>query len=118
MGVHMKYRGDNLQVTLLRKGFELSIQIPVEPVPMLVATTQFDEPMPYFIYGGILFLPLTQPYLQLWGDNWRANAPQDLVVLLDLWRQSPRELVVVLIHVFPSQDTQGYSVYADQRVHS
>merc|ERR1712032_1750701 len=72
--------------------------------------------MPYFIYGGVLFLPLSEPYLQLWGDSWKANAPRELVSLIDMWRESPDEQAVVFSHVFPHEETQGYSAYVDHRV--
>jgi hypothetical protein len=46
-----------------------------------VPATVYDEPQPYFLYGGFLFVPLTEPYLAEWGEEWLADAPPDLVHL-------------------------------------
>ena len=55
--------------------------MPVQPLRRLVPPTVYDEPQPYFIYGGFAFLGLTEAYLHEWGDEWQADAPQDLVHL-------------------------------------
>jgi len=114
--INLKYSGETVEVQLQRDGAQLRLHVPVEPLAMLLPTTQYDVPMPYFLYGGLLFLPLTQPYLKLWGESWEANAPRDLVVLLGLWPETPGEETVILSHVYPCEETQGYAQYAESRV--
>ena len=29
----------------------------------------------YFLYGGFVFVPLTEPYLMEWGEDWMQDAP-------------------------------------------
>ena len=42
----------------------------------------YDEPQSYFIYGGLAFVALTEPYLHEWGDEWMSDAPHELVNLV------------------------------------
>jgi len=114
--IHLKYSGETIEVKLQRDGTQLCLHLPVEPLETLLPTTLYDAPMPYFLYGGLLFLPLSQPYLKLWGDKWEANCPRDLVVLIDSWPEVPGEEVVILSHVYPCEETQGYAQYAESRV--
>jgi len=114
--IHLKYSGDTIEVQLQRDGAQHCLHVPVEPLAMLLPSTQYDAPMPYFLYGGLLFLPLSQPYLKLWGDSWEANCPKDLVVLLGLWPTKPGEEAVILSHVYPCEETQGYTQYTEYRV--
>merc|ERR1712226_967447 len=85
-------------------------------MPLLVSSIVYDSPCPYFLYGGILFLPLTQPYLEIWGQDWRGSAPRQLVALLNKWREVPGEQAVILSLVYPSRETQGYADYVERRV--
>lgn len=114
--INLKYSGETIEVQLQRDAAQFCLHVPVAPLAMLLPSTQYDAPMPYFIYGGLLFLPLTQPYLKLWGEGWEANCPRDLVVLLGLWPETPDEETVILSHVYPCEETQGYAQYAESRV--
>ena len=42
----------------------------------------YDAPQSYFIYGGLAFVALTEPYLHEWGDEWMSDAPHELVNLV------------------------------------
>lgn len=67
---------------MLRGGQRLFLDVPVAPPARLIPTTTYDEPVPYFIYGGLVFVPFTEPYLHEWGEEWQADAPHELVNLL------------------------------------
>ena len=71
--------GESVDVEVLRAGKRLTLSVPVQPLRRLVPAVVYDEPQPYFVYGGFAFVGLTEPYLQEWGDDWMADAPQDLV---------------------------------------
>jgi len=115
--IHLKFPGDTCECLLLRDGAEVTVHVPVKPMRRLVAATIFDKPQPYFIYGGLAFFPLTTPYLQDWGEDWRSHAPHELVDLaLSGLRTVPDEEVVILGRVFPSERTAGYSSLVDRRV--
>lgn len=44
----------------------------------LVPIHQFDRLPSYFIFAGLVFTPLTQPYLHEYGDDWYNSAPRRL----------------------------------------
>lgn len=45
---------------------------------MIALPAQYDVKPVYFIYGGIVFQPLSRGLLETW-DDWRENAPWDLL---------------------------------------
>ena len=115
--IHLKFRGDALKLRLLRDNDEMDISLPVQPLPRLVPPTAYDESPPYFIFAGLVFVPLTEPYLHEWGDDWLADAPQDLVALtLQGLPTQWDEQVVILSRCFPSKQTAGYGPLHDRQV--
>tara|TARA_B110001452_G_C15220824_1_gene423251 strand:- start:152 stop:604 length:453 start_codon:yes stop_codon:yes gene_type:complete len=71
----------------------------------------------YFLYGGFVFVPLTEPYLMEWGEDWMQDAPHDLVNLaLSGIATLDEEQPIILTRIFPSKCTAGYSGMTDRRV--
>lgn len=115
--IHLLFPGDEIELTIWRDGSELSLSVPVQPVARLVPATVYDSPQPYFLYAGFVFVPLTEPYLQEWGEEWLSDAPQELVhVTLTGIRQEIDEQPVILSRCYPSQQTAGYANLNDRRV--
>ncbi|CAE8584855.1 unnamed protein product, partial [Polarella glacialis] len=115
--IHLKFPGDKVHLILLRDNQEVSVDVPVRPMRRLVCGTVYDNPQPYFLYGGIVFVPLTTPYLQEWGDEWRGDGPHDLVTLaLVGLRKHPEEQVVILSKCLPNERTAGYSSLDNRQV--
>ena len=115
--IHLKFPGDEVDVRVLRGDREMALRVPVQPLRRLVPAVVYDEPQPYFLYGGFAFVGLTEPYLHEWGDEWIADAPQDLVHLaLTGVQQQPDEQPVILSRCFPSRRTAGYAHMADRQV--
>ena len=77
--IHLKFAGEPVNLKLLRGGEELSVDVPVYPQARLVPSHIYDAPQAYFIYGGLAFVALTEPYLHEWGDEWMSDAPHELV---------------------------------------
>mmetsp|Transcript_97269 Transcript_97269/g.275228 ORF Transcript_97269/g.275228 Transcript_97269/m.275228 type:complete len:221 (-) Transcript_97269:70-732(-) len=115
--VQLKFPGERVELQLLRGGREVSVSVPVGPLRRLVPAVVYDAPQLYFIYGGLAFVPLTTPYLQEWGEDWRSSAPHELVELaLNGLPTLPDEQPVILSRCFPSARTTGYSSLVDRRV--
>ena len=75
----------------------------------LVPDEQYDVLPSYFIYGGIVFTPLTKNLIkQLGGSNWWDDAPAQLVAELSKWVTKDRLNVVVALKVLASDLNQGY----------
>lgn len=47
-------------------------------VKALVPIHQYDKLPSYFIFAGLVFVPLTQPYLHEYGDDWYNASPRRL----------------------------------------
>jgi hypothetical protein len=75
----------------------------------LVPEDRYDVRPTYFIYGGLVFVPLTRDYLKSWGDDWQHSAPHHLMALHDrgLRRRDCLE-VVILMKVLADRTNQGY----------
>lgn len=44
----------------------------------LVPVHQFDKLPSYYIFAGLVFVPLTQPYLHEYGEDWYNTSPRRL----------------------------------------
>jgi S1-C subfamily serine protease len=72
----------------------------------LVAKESYDQQPSYFIYGGIVFSPLTKRYLSVIEDNQRA-----FELVTHLVNNSPKvrgEEIVIIINVLAADVNEGY----------
>ena len=101
--------GERIDVVVWRDGVELSCVLPLKPPAYLVAEDRYDVRPSYFIFGGLLFVPLTKDYLKTWGDDWGQRAPRDLVALYENGITTPeRTEPVVVQKVLADRVNQGY----------
>jgi len=73
-----------------------------------VPRSQYDQIPTYFVYGGLVFQPLTRNFLSTW-EKWRNRAPKEF--LYDYYlgmRTKDRQEVVVLSQVLADELTIGY----------
>jgi Trypsin-like serine proteases, typically periplasmic, contain C-terminal PDZ domain len=68
----------------------------------------FDGPPKYLVAGGLVFQPLTQPFLRGWGDEWRKYAPYRLQYYQYGEPRDKRRSLVVLTGVLPDPINLGY----------
>ncbi len=104
--VEMLQLGDSVNVDILRDGkiknFTLILNTTQKDF-MLVPREQYDQKPRYFIYGGIVFSPLTKNFINEWQE-----APEELIVELSNWPTEERREVVVILQVLPSEVNIGY----------
>jgi len=104
--------GETLNLDILRDGREQKVRIALnKPVGFsdLVPRERYDVRPTYYIYGGLIFIPLTQNYLMAWGEDWYSNAPRHLVALYQEGRQSVEgEQVVILSKTLSAEVNSGY----------
>ncbi len=112
--------GETLNLTLLRDGREKNVRILLDkPIGFsdLVARERYDVRPSYYIYGGLIFIPLTQNYLMAWGEGWYGNAPRHLVALYQHGRPTVKgEEVVVLSKALPAEVNSGYHDLKDLHI--
>jgi hypothetical protein len=100
LATRARFAGDTIPLTILRDGRELTLDYVPEELP--------PAPPPYLMAGGLIFQPLTQPFLRGWGSDWRKTAPFHLQNYL--YRDAPdkRRSLVVLSGVLPDAINLGY----------
>jgi S1-C subfamily serine protease len=110
--VQARQVGETIDIEVLRGTdvrplkIELKRSLAADP---LVPFEMYDRLPSYYVYGGLVFCPLTRNYLGMWGQNWVAAAPRDLVAILG-WNvpETEGEQVVVAIRTLAADCNQGY----------
>ncbi len=104
--------GDTLKFKLLRAGQQQILSVPLkynEHHFSLVPNTQYDKAPTYYIYAGLVFTPLTQNYLQSFGEHWSSKAPLALINYLQNGKKkSDRQQVILLSRLLPDNINIGY----------
>jgi hypothetical protein len=77
----------------------------------LVPQATYDQPPEYLIVGGLVFQPLTEPFLRSWGTDWRRKAPFRLVYYLTESPTAERPGRILISAVLPDPFTIGYQDY-------
>lgn len=85
----------------------------------LVPNEQYDVMPTYYIFGGIVFTPLTRNLLQMWGPNWYNNAPSHLTAQLAAnYPEVDGEQIILAIKVLAADVNQGYDQTSNWIVHT
>jgi len=111
--------GDVLKLTVIREGQALPVELKLKKGlgdHYFVSTCEYDAKPKYYIYGGLVFCPLTLNYLKTWKD-WETNSPSNLLnYLVNNDPRENKEEVVVMIKVLESEINVGYNEYTNQRI--
>ncbi|MCH84430.1 protease Do-like 10 mitochondrial-like, partial [Trifolium medium] len=115
--VSMKKLNEKAVVRVMRDGQELELSIILRPIQPLVPVHQFDKLPSYYIFAGLVFVPLTQPYLHEYGEDWYNASPRRLCerALRELPKKENQQLVI-LSQVLMDDINAGYERLADLQV--
>ena len=114
--IQMHQIGDKMKMGIFRNGKVKEIEFVLTKTGRhydLVHKEQFDIEPAYFIYGGLVFMPLTVNYLKTWGENWDEQAPSYLLSKMYDLPETESEEVVIMSNVLPANVSVGYHEYAD-----
>ncbi len=104
--------GDTIEMEILRNGEPMTLDITLKH-PMqrdwLIPMEMYDVLPTYYIYGGVVFVPLTKNLMRMWGPNWFNAAPKEFVVQLqnNVVTEDKDEHVIAL-RVLAADVNQGY----------
>ena len=108
------YAGDVIPFHIERNGKPMQLNVTLEhrdAKDYVSPPYYLDQPLRYFVVGGLIFQELSRQYLKEWGANWQREAPQRLVYLdhfqSELFPDRNRR-VVILSQVLPANSTIGY----------
>ncbi len=102
---------ENFRVTILRDAKELKIDIPSKPLVSLIPF-EHDKRPNYYIFGGLVFMPLSKNYLYEWGRSWVQKAPirfVDMVKNGNIPSEEHKE-IVFLQSVLADRENAGYEL--------
>jgi len=110
-----KFDGNAVAMQILRGGSILDVEVKVMKPGMLAAipANQYDVVPSYFIYAGMVFQVLTQPYLsQEWGKEWQQKAPVRFVEkALYAAKEKESQEVVILSQILAADINVTYQQY-------
>ncbi len=109
--IDLHHIDESIQLTFARGGMEQTVSIPAQRVQesySLVAAEEFDKIPEYYIYGGVLFVPLNMNLIKRWGSDWGRTAPVSLLQARDEWSSPTRRELVVALQVLAADVNLGY----------
>eukprot|EP00955_Chlamydomonas_euryale_P090597 364557-Chlamydomonas_euryale.AAC.9 len=109
--------GASGHVTLLRNGSQCEHNVDLHPNEMLVPVHTYDRLPSYYIFAGLVFVPLSQPYLHEYGDDWTNTSPRRLYdKAMHKMMKRPAEQIVVLTQVLSDDVNAGYQLFQNLQV--
>lgn len=109
--------GERMRVRTWRDGASFTANVTLAPLPRLIPRALGAARPSFFVFGGLLFVPVTRGYLRTWGDDWMSDAPTDLVTLYESGvRTEQMQEIVVLQKVLADEVNRGYHGFRDLRI--
>lgn len=107
--ISLRHVGERLDLKVWRDHRMVQLNIELLPPQHLVAEDRYDVKPTYYLFGGLLFVPLTRDYLKTWGQHWWAHAPHALMAKYESGIRTPAQHeVVVLQKVLADPVNHGY----------
>ena len=109
--IDMHHIGDTIEITYSRGGRETTVDLKADVALAnysLVRGEQFDKVPEYYIYGGVLFVPLNMNLIKRWGNDWGRSAPVSLLQARNEWASPERRELVVALQVLAADVNLGY----------
>lgn len=114
--IQEKQVGESLNLEILRDGAVTGVTAALNrriEEDWLVPMEQYDVQPRYFVYGGLVFCPVTVNLLKSWGNEWYDNAPKDLTALLgNNYLTDERDEVVLLLKILAADINHGYQDFS------
>lgn len=103
--------GDKVNVTIARGDKRQTVELiagPQQRSYSLVQSQAFDQLPKYYIYGGVVFVPLNMNLIKRWGRDWHNKAPVDFLHARSRWSSDGKRELVVALKVLAADVNLGY----------
>jgi S1-C subfamily serine protease len=104
--------GESVSLSVLSSGAVRKVDVALTRTVQqdwLVPVEQYDVMPSYYIYGGLVFCPLTKNFLMAWGNNWWQSAPDTLTAYMQSnFPEKEGEQVVMMMKALAADANQGY----------
>jgi S1-C subfamily serine protease len=78
--IDRQFIGEDARLGVLRDGQRLEVSVPLVGHPLVRSRRRlYGEKPRYFVYGGLVFVPLCRETLETYGADWRRVAPKTLL---------------------------------------
>ncbi|XP_060206459.1 protease Do-like 10, mitochondrial [Lycium barbarum] len=118
--VSMKKPNETAELRVLTNGEVHDFTITLHPLQPLVPAHQFDKLPSYFIFAGLVFMPLTQPFLhEYYGEDWYDTSARRSRLCDRARRELPKkpgEQFIILSQVLMDDINAGYERLAELQV--
>ncbi|HBG60459.1 MAG: hypothetical protein A2Y03_04180 [Omnitrophica WOR_2 bacterium GWF2_38_59] len=117
--INDKQIDNDINLKVKRNGKIVDVKLPLRKYSPLVPYPRYFDKPPYYIYGGIIFVPLSTDLVHAWGNRWWEQAPVDFNYYLIASGRSnieKNEQVVVLLSVLSDDINVGYQDFANEIV--
>ncbi len=109
--IDLHHVGESISITYSRQGKIHTTALEARQALdsySLVSGEQFDKLPEYYLYGGILFVPLNMNLIKRWGNDWSRTAPVSLLQARNEWSSPDRRQLVVALQVMAADVNLGY----------
>lgn len=109
--IDLRQIGDDIDIEFYRNGTAHTVVLTAQRRQQsysLVKEEAFDEIPEYYIYGGVLFVPLNMNLIKRWGPDWNRTAPVSLLQARSEWTSPEKRELVVALQVLASDVNLGY----------
>jgi S1-C subfamily serine protease len=98
--------GEEIEVDLLRAGQPVSLVVKLRAPSFLVERPMHDKKPRWFLFAGLVFVPLTSEYMSVWP--WKDVNPRYKHLYRNELPSAERREVVLLAHVLAHEANAGY----------
>ena len=119
--IENKQIGDSVPLFLVRNGKTHEIKLPLTARlgSDRLLQMEYDVRPRFYVFGGLVFSPLSINYFSGWGSNWSTNAPSALLAYLGHnWQRVAGEEIVLMTNVLPNEINVGYHDLSDEIITS
>ncbi len=109
--IELHHIGDKIEITFMRKSKVLTTQLIAQKNENrynLIGQQQYDHIPEYYIYGGIVFVPITQNMLNSWGMPQVNSGPFHFLNYKPEWTSVNKQQSVVALQVLAADVNFGY----------
>ncbi|MDH3973477.1 MAG: trypsin-like peptidase domain-containing protein [Deltaproteobacteria bacterium] len=109
--IEMHQMNEKVEVDILRKGKikKFTFKLRNEKDDLMLVRNMKEKNLPrYFVFGGIVFTPLTKNLVQQWGRGWRRRVDEELLYEISNWPSKEKKEVVVALKVLAADLNRGY----------
>eukprot|EP01083_Nonionella_stella_P061112 159332_1 len=114
----MKFSDETTKVTFLRDGKIVESVLNMEKRIDLVALHLYDTKPQYYVFAGLVFVPLSRPWLvSEYGEDWPVKAPIGMChMALNQYPKKADQQLVILSQVIVTELNFGYQDLVNFRV--